>query len=239
VWAVPTGSDLVPGSLLFTSEAQFVGLVIIQGDERAIVPSTTLLAEADRLLARTPGPAGTLGLDVQALTPTVAAATGASQGVVVTWVDAAGPADGHVRIGDVIEAIDGHPVATRQQWDVRMARLSSGETVGLRGRSRGGILETALAAVHPATQAAAPLTRSLGLTLRARARRGSEVIGIQPGSAGARAGLEIGDLITLVGDVALPTPRQLTRAFGSMPEGQPLLVGVTRGSAHLVTALER
>lgn len=239
VWAVPTRSDLVPGSLLFTTEAQFVGLVIDHDEQRAIVPATTLLAEADRLLASTTAPAGTLGIEVQALTPGIAAATGASHGVVVTWVDEAGPANGRVRIGDVIEAIDGRVVASRRHWDVRMARLSSEDTVGLRGRSRGGVLEATLDAVSPAAQPVQAPTPSLGLTLRVRARRGSQVVALQSGSAGARAGLAGGDIITLIGDVSAPTPTQVARAFASMHEGQRTIVAVTRGATHFVTTLER
>ena len=235
LWAVPADSDLAPGSLLFTGDAELVGLVIDHGGQRAIVPGATILAAADRLVTSPRRAAGTLGIEVQALTAPLAAATGASAGVVVAWVDTAGAATGRLKVGDTIESIDGRPVTGRGDWDVRMARLSAGETVALRGRSRGGALEASLVAA-PATP---PTTRTIGLALRARPRAGAEVVRVQPGSAGHRAGLAVGDVITVFGEILAPTPSQVTRSFAAMREGERQIVGVTRGDAHIVTALER
>jgi S1-C subfamily serine protease len=235
LWAVPFDSDLAPGSFLFTGDAELVGLVITYGGQRAVVPAATLLAEADRLLASPRRPAGTLGVEVQALTPALASATGASSGLVVSWVDTAGAAAGRLRVGDVIESVDGRPVTHRGDWDVRMARLSVGDTVAVRGRSRGAALGTALVAAA----ATPPADRTVGLALRARPGLGAEVVRVQPGSAGQRAGLAAGDVITVVGGILAPTPRQVTRSFAAMREGPPQIVGITRGDTHIVTALER
>ena len=65
-------------------------------------------------------------------------------------------------------------------------------------------------AAAPATR---PANRSLGLTLRARPKIGAEVVRIEPASAADRAGLTLGDVITLVADVPAPTPAQVTRSF--------------------------
>ena len=64
VWTVPERSDLAPGSFLFTSDAELVGMVIGSGGERAIVPAAILLAEVERLLARPRAPAGTIGIEI-------------------------------------------------------------------------------------------------------------------------------------------------------------------------------
>ncbi len=186
LWAVPGRTDLAPGSFLFTSSAELAGLVITYRGGLAIVPGGTVLAEAERLLATPPGPAGAIGIEVQDLTPPVASVTGASVGVVVTWVDADGAGREQLMAGDVIEAVDGRALATRQHWDVRVARLSVGETLSLRVRRRGEIREVALVANAPAAQ---PASRSLGLTLRARTKIGAEVVRIERGSAADRAGL--------------------------------------------------
>ena len=138
--------------------------------------------------------------------------------------------------GDVIEAVDGRALATRQHWDVRVARLSVGETLSLRVRRRGEIREVALVANAPAAQ---PASRSLGLTLRARTKIGAEVVRIERGSAADRAGLALGDVITLVADVSAPTPAQVMRSYTSMGQGERVMVAVTRGDAHFVTTLER
>ena len=235
LWAVPGRTDLAPGSFLFTSSGELAGLVIARGADLAIVPGRTVLAEADRLLAMPSGPAGTIGIEVQGLTPPIASASGAQDGVVVTWVDADGAARDHLMAGDVIEAVDGAALATRRQWDVRAARLSAGETLTLRVRRRGALRDVALAAVPEAR----PASRSLGLTLRGRTRIGAEVVGVERGSAADRAGLTAGDVITLVADVTAPTPTQVVRTFGSFGEGRRVMVAVTRGDAHFVTTLER
>ncbi len=236
LWTVRASSDLMPGSFLFTSNAELVGLVIAYGVERAIVPGATLLAEADRLLERPKAPAGAIGVEVQALTEPVASVTGAPGGVVVTWVERAGAATGRLMVGDVIEALDGRTLATRQWWDVRIARLSVGETLTLRVRRRGEVQEVALVAT---AVSAPPAGRSLGLTLRGRTRIGAEVIRVERASAADRAGLTVGDVITLVADVHAPTPAQVTQSFASVREGQRVMVAVTRGDTHFVTTLER
>jgi len=236
LWAVPAHTDLAAGSFLFTNDAAFAGLVITDRRGLAIVPGKTVLAEAERLLAAPRGPPGTLGIEVQDLTPPIASVTAASVGVVVVWVDQNGAKNEQLMVGDVVEAVDGRALATRQQWDVRMARLSVGETLSLRVRRRGEVREVALVANAPA---APPASQSLGLTLRARTKIGAEVVRVEHGSAADRAGLTIGDVITLVAEVSAPTPGQVMRSYTSMGQGQGVIVAVTRGDAHFVSTLER
>jgi S1-C subfamily serine protease len=236
LWAVPGRTDLAAGSFLFTNSAELAGLVIAHGGGLAIVPGGTVLAEAERLLATPPGPRGAIGIEVQDLTPPVASVTAASVGVVVAWVDPDGASREQLMAGDVIEAVDGRALATRQHWDVRVARLSVGETLSLRVRRRGEIRDVALVANAPAAQ---PPSRSLGLTLRARTKIGAEVVRIDRGSAADRAGLALGDVITLVADVSAPSPAQVMRSYTSMGQGERVMVAVTRGDTHFVTTLER
>jgi hypothetical protein len=236
LWAVPERTDLAAGSFLFTNNAEFAGLVITYRRALAIVPGRTVLAEAERLLAAPPGPPGAIGIEVQDLTPPVASVTAASAGVVVAWVDPDGASSEQLMVGDVIEAVNGRALATRQDWDVRVARLSVGETLSFRVRRHGEIREVAVVANAPA---APPASRSLGLTLRARTKIGAEVVRIERGSAAERAGLTLGDVITLVADVSAPTPAQVMRSYTSMGQGERVIVAVTRGDAHFVTTFER
>ena len=236
LWAVPGRTDLAVGSFLFTNSAELAGLVIAYRGVLAIVPGETVLAEAERLVATPPGSPGTIGVEVQDLTPPVASVTAASVGVVVAWVDRDGASREQLMAGDVIEAVDGRALATRQHWDVRVARLSEGETLSLRVRRRGEIRDVALVANAPTAR---PASRSLGLSLRARTKIGVEVVRIERGSAADRAGLALGDVITLVADVSAPTPGQVMRSYGSMGQGERVMVAVTRGEAHFVTTLER
>jgi S1-C subfamily serine protease len=236
LWAVPERTDLAAGSFLFTNNAELAGLVITDRRGLAIAPGGTVLAEAERLLAAPPGPPGAIGIEVQDLTPPVASVTAASVGVVVAWVDPDGAGSEQLMAGDVIEAVDGRVLATRQHWDVRVARLSVGETLSLRVRRRGEIHDVALVANASAAQ---PASRSLGLTLRARAKIGAEVVHIERGSAADRAGLALGDVITLVAEVSAPMPAQVIRSYASMGQGERVIVAVTRGDAHFVTTFER
>ena len=226
---------LVPGSFLFTSIGEFIGLVIGEGADRAIVPATLLLAEAERLVDTPPAPAGRIGITIQPLTAAVAAVTGATAGVVVTWVDPAGAAMGHLLVGDVIEAVQDR-ATTREAWQARVARISAGQSLELRVRRRGEVRQVTLVA---RAEHAPVEERPLGLTLRRRARIGAEVIRVEPASAADDAGLAVGDVVTLIGDAHAPTPQQVTRSFAATAKGGRVLVGVTRGDTHFVTTVER
>lgn len=236
LWTVPAGTSLAPGTFLFTTDGELTGLVIAHDRGVAIVPGSSLLTEADRLITSPPGFGGTIGIGVQRLTPPIAAISGAQSGVVVTSVDDDDlPAD-ELRAGDVIEAIDGQAVPSHQHWDARVARLAPGETLVLRVRRGGELRDVKVVAAAPETPTD---SGQLGLTLSGRARVGAEVVRVVRGSAAERAGLAAGDMITLVADIAAPSPAQIMRAFASASEGQPVMIAVTRGTTHFVTTVAR
>jgi S1-C subfamily serine protease len=224
------------GSFLFTNSAELVGLVIEYGVDRVIVPGSLLLEVADELLRRPQPPSGAIGVEVQMLTEPISLATGASTGVVVTWIEPGGPADGLLTVGDVIEALQGRSITNLQDWNVPVARLAADEKLNLLVRHRQKIRDVTLVAAGTVVNAS---SRSLGLTLENRTRAGTEVIRVEHASAGDHAGLMAGDLIVLAGEIEKPTPAQVNRAFGSLSPGQHLLVAVRRGTTHLVTAIQR
>lgn len=238
VWLLPAGADLKAGLFVFTTDALLAGLVVDLADRAAIVPGTMLLQEADRLLAagvRTPG---AFGFAVQALTPPVAKATGASEGVVVTWIDPDGPSADTLAVGDVIVAADGQPVATPLHWTARAARAAAGSVVTVRVRRGGEVRDLGLIAA-PVPPAAAAESAILGLMLRAAPDGGSAVVEVEAGSAADRAGLQAGDTITRIGDISAPSPAAVRRAFDRAPAGTAVLVAYTRNRAHGVTALDK
>ncbi|MBI4263706.1 MAG: PDZ domain-containing protein [Acidobacteria bacterium] len=236
LWGLPSQPDLVPGTFLFTSDAALAGLVIANNGRPALVPGQILLAETERLLARPRRPLGYVGITVQPLTAAVGRAAGASNGVVVTWVDPRGPAAGLLEPGEVIETAAGETLATPEHFEARMARLTAGQEVMLGVREGGELRQAALAAA--AAPAAAP-TGSPGFALRAAAGAGTEVVRVDPGSIAEKAGVAAGDIITRVGEVRSPTPAQVRRAFTTVADGRPVIVAFTRGETHHVTAVEK
>jgi hypothetical protein len=235
IWAVPAHTDLATGAFVFATDGTLAGLAIEHAGRPAILPAEALIRAADRLLREGSGNGGWLGVEVQDLTPAVALVAGASGGVVVTWVDPRGAGAEKLAVTDVIETIGDEVVATLEHWETRLARLAAGDSLVLRVRRRGEVREVHLTAGGALpTQSAAHL---LGLTMRAIPRIGVEIVRVDPGSAAARAGIEAGDVMTLIGEIERPTPAQVTRAFLATPEDRPLLVGVTRGDRHRVLAL--
>lgn len=236
VWTAPAGTVLVPGEFLFSTDAELVGLVIAHGDEPVILPIALLTAEAERLLSVPPRSGGEVGLDVQALTPTIAAVTSAATGVVVTAVAAGGVRAEDLQVGDVIEAADGRPLPTLQHWRVRVARLAPGDALALRVRRGGEVRDVTVVAMAPAVT---PVSPQLGLSLRLRTKVGAEIIRVDRGSVADRAGLAEGDVITLIASIPAPSPAQVLRAFTVTSEGQRVMIAITRGDTHFVTVLER
>ena len=235
IWAAPAQTDLAAGAFVFTSDGTLAGLAIEHEGRPAILPAEAVIRLAERLVREGTRVGGWLGVEVQELTAPIAAVSGAGAGVVVTWVDPRGAAAEGLVVTDVIEAIGLEGVASVEHWEARLARLGAGDSLVLTVRRRGEPLEIELTAADPP-----PLpieTDLLGLTMRVVTQVGAEVVGVESGSAAARAGIEAGDVVTLIGEVERPTPAQVTQAFQAAPDDAPILMGVTRGDRHRVLAL--
>jgi hypothetical protein len=231
-WQLPADLDPAVGSFLFTADAAFAGLVVDHGGGPTLVPGATVIAEAERLLDRPPASRGNIGVEVQPLTPLLSQATGASRGLIVTWVDPRGPVDEGLQVGDVIESVNGAALATVDDWDVQVARLAVGQTVIVGVGGGDDMREVSVVASPPAPIDPA----SLGLTLRAVPGVGVEVVRVDPGSSGHRSGVRAGDVVTRIDRTDAPTPAEVRRAFAAAGE-RPLVVAFTRGTTRRVTAL--
>ena len=245
IWHVPAGVDLPPGRFVFTTEGALAGVSIEDRGHCAIVPAAQLLKAAQQLADAPGGTEGTIGVEVQPLSPSLGAAAGADTGVMVSMVDAAGPAADVLAPTDVIDTIDGRAIRSIDDWRARTLRLAAGDSVSLRVRSAGQSREARITATAPSASAPIDSTHmsapsgadSLGLQLAAVVNSGSRVVRVQSGSSGAHAALQPGDLITAVGRQTKPTPSQVTRAFAALPAGESLIVAFTRGNTHHLVTL--
>jgi hypothetical protein len=235
IWVLNGAPPLAAGAFLFTLEGALAGLVVSLDGVPAVVPWPVVVSEAERVLSAAVDEPGTLDVEVQALTAPLRAATGAPRGVVVSWVAPTGPSADLLRVGDVITDADGEPIASLAEWQAHGDRLSAGQAVTLTVW-RGG---EAVAVPMVAQSATVPASMPLGLRLRTIARVGVRVESVANASAGHRAGLRAGDVLTRVADVEAPTEAQAQRAFQAATTDRPVLIGVTRGDTHFVLAMER
>jgi hypothetical protein len=236
IWVLPPGAQLTAGTIVFSTEGAWAGLVTTHDGQLAIAPGALVSQTAERLLSEAPVARGQLGVSVQAIGSALASATGASHGVIVTWVDRDGPATGRLAITDVIESVDGEKILSTEHWHARVSRLPVGTTVTLRVR-RGADAKDVAVSTAAVTRPAAGLP--LGLTMRAIRRTGVEVLQVQPASAAARAGIEVGDILTVIAGVTAPTPAQVAEAFAAAPADRPVVVAVTRGDRHHVLTIHK
>lgn len=242
-WQQPlleTGRTLgaASGAFVFNIDGTWLGLLVTDEAGGAIVPASALLQAVEDLQEGRVRVAGDIGIDMQPLTPAVRKATGASQGVIVSYVDPEGPAAGQLRVGDVVDAIDGEPTYSPDTLRVRINRLEPGATVRVRVMRDRAMLELPVP-VRTRADATAAGTSVLGLQLRRIAGIGAEVVRVEPRSVAARAGLRVGDMLTTVGARSTPTPADVTQAWRALAAGSGLLVGFERDGHHLVTALEK
>lgn len=235
----PAGLGLTPGALVFSLDARLVGLAVMTEDGAiALAPAAPLLAVARELEQGAPPASGDLGVEVGLLTPDLAAATGAASGVVVVSVRRDGPAGESLMFGDVIEAINGRRVESPYEFNVLVRRTAPAAAALLSIVRRGERRDVSLTAGE-VPERDAERAVGLGITMRTRAGAGIEVVRLAPGSAGERAGLRPGDLITQLDDRTRPAPAELTRRYAQAKPGERLLLGVARDLAHLAVVLEK
>ena len=170
------------------------------------------------------------------LTSTVAKATGASSGVVVAHVVPKGPSSDGLTVGDVLEAADGILLETPLHWKAQASRLQPGQTMTVRVRRSGKVLDVTLVAA-PAHGGHSTLTLGLGLRsvpgVGLGHHRGSAWIHWRSCRASARGRDYAGR------NAKAPSPAAVTGAVERAAAGDAVLVAFVRGGTHAVTALEK
>ncbi len=172
-----------------------------------------------------------------------------------------GPADGKIKPGDALVAVDGLLITTTA-GSRRLTQAAAGKPLRLTLRRAGEELDvkivpvgrclTSLAKAHewPDTAGAAPRRPRLGIGLTCwpcgrKIEAGTESFSfatppevglVQAGGPGARAGVRTGDRILEIDGVPLTT-REGGRRIGALKEGQQVKLTILRGNERVVLQL--
>jgi S1-C subfamily serine protease len=226
-----------PGSFVFALDGRLIGAILHEESLPALVSAPTLLEVAERLVRGQSVVAGDLGVQVQPLTPALSNVTRTTFGAVVALVAPRGPADGKLRIGDVIVAVDGRTMYSTADFRHMEASLGAGRTVRVEVMRRGDAHTVDL--VARLAPSSTTVVDPFGLTLRPLRGRGALVIRVAPGSAAELGGLVAGDVIADLDGTPNPTPKQVRSAYDALRPGNALLLGVSRRDERLVLTVAK
>jgi serine protease Do len=194
----------------------------------------------------------TIGADLQSLTPDLAGGLGLTEtpGVVVADVEEDGPAErAGVRVGDVIEAIDGMPVDNVALFTLSLYLRTTGDKVNLqvvRGGNRLSLDVTVVEPLHdlsrladlsnPATDLI-PRLGIIGATINPeiaelvgplRIPTGVLVTATVANRLAVDSGLQEGDIIHTLNRAAIKSLDDLRTAFNKLKPGDPAALQVER-----------
>ena len=230
-------SPLPRGAAVFTLEGAFLGLVTETGTHTSLLVGEFLIATAEKAQ-----PAqltvGDFGLEVQSLNDALRRATGATRGVMVSYVRPDGRAAGILQPADVILSVQEMPVDSSEGFR-QAERNRGGAAEVVLSRARGGkTLDVTLPPplAGPATDQ--PMTGP-GIVGRSVTNTGIEIVAITTGSPAAAAELRRGDLLVLLNSQKAPTVTMLERAYRAAKPGEFILLGVVRDQRQRIVALEK
>jgi len=256
------------GGPLFDSEGRVIGINTAiyspSGGSVGIgfaIPSELAMSIVDQLKDSGSVERGWLGVEYQPVTEAVAASLGldGTQGALVASVVEGGPAEkAGVKMGDVILSLDGRPLNDPKDLPRLVANTKAGSDVALTvlrngkqkkinveiGRSEA---EAELAAVPAVAKEPAKLGVELSaITPEVRQRFGLDatsgvlVTDVLRGSAASKAGIRPGQVITMVGQTAVTSPKDVVREVEkAADEGRPsVLLMVEQGGARRFVAVE-
>jgi len=173
-----------------------------------------------------------VGLRLQDLTADLAAQFGVQpgSGIIVRGVEDDSPAsEARIEGGDVIVAMNDHPVHSVDQWDSLLRDQPVGQTIRLtvvRGQSRLALVLPTLR--YPAERADALAWEGLGLRVTDRARKVT-VRDVRRQSPAARVGIRPGDVIAALNGRSVETIEQFRKRLSALRTAQRVLVSVQRG----------
>jgi len=220
------------------------------------IPSTMVKSVMDSIIESGTVQRGWLGVSIQDLSQQAREYTGYDgQGVLIAEVIPNTPAAAAgLNDGDIVTSINKAPVASRNQLLNVVAMIAPGEHADLKivrgGQSqnvtvtlgdRSAQLANAAPSTGGRTSKPAP-TAELGLTLQpltpeiarqlgATDRKGVVVAQLDPNGPAAKAGIQAGDVISMVNDHAIANTEEFQNALEVAATGKPIRLQVFRGGA--------
>jgi S1-C subfamily serine protease len=225
------------GSAIYSLDGGFIGLVSESGGAVTVVPADTLRALV-AAMPTLPSARGEIAIEVQPLTADLARASGAQNGVMVSYVSPRISSSTGLASGDVIQSVDSTTVVTVADFQQLAQTRTPGASVTLAVIRRGQALKVTVTATE-AGAAPPGSTEDAGIVLRGIPRVGVEIVDVQPGGIAARAGLRRGDLIVALNGEPAPGSAELQAAIRGATADRPLLLTVRRNGDHVVVAVEK
>jgi serine protease Do len=223
------------------------------------IPASTIHEVVDQLKAHGHVARGWLGVEIQSITPDIAASLGIKEakGAIVASIVPGGPAQkAGFEQGDVVIAVNGKAVDDNRDLTRRVAALSAGAravfTVNRNGQVKTLSVEIAqrkdeqVASAEPAGETAMPgaTGEAMGLGLAAvtpEMRRSYNLDGnvegvlitrVDPNSDAADKGLEPGEVLVSVGNRAVHTPHDVeSRIADAHAQGRKSVLLLVSGSS--------
>ena len=241
---VQTDASINPGNSggpLLDIDGRLVGVnTAILGERSAgigfAIPIDRARRIAEDLIAHGEVREGYLGLSVADLPRRDGRVDGGSGGVKVTAVDVGSPAArAGIRVGDVVDAVNGDPPQSAEELQFRLRDLPIGGAARLELSRGGARISAAITAVDLTPARAGELVQQrIGITVGQEAASGSTLVVLRTvarGSAAAEAGLQQGDLVREVNSAEVSTVEAFRRQAARARRSGRLVLLVQRGYA--------
>jgi serine protease Do len=246
-----TRGEVVGINTAIVPQGQGIGFAIAVNTAKPLIPQLVSKGEVTR---------GYLGVNIQSITPELAQALSLQerQGALVADVMAGTPAEkAGLKRGDVIVAFNGKAVTSSRDLPPMVANTPVGQEVTLSVVRHGKKQDFAMRVGKlPGTEVRAELAPSQtrqgqwGLQLQTitpqlaekhglKAEHGALVVGVQPGSPAAEAGVQAGDIILEVNRQAVASVEDARDAFARAAGNDSLLLLVQRGDGSLFVPLAK
>jgi serine protease Do len=172
-----------------------------------------------------------LGMRGSTVSSDASRASARGLGLKIQQVYPESPADrGGVKVGDLLTALDGKPVESREDFDTLLASLVPGKTVELTLRRRGADRTASVTTARlPEDLGLDMLRRVVGMTVT-KGRNGLTVADVIRESPADAKGIERGDLVLAVNGQKVTSMEELNREVQQSFGRSGLVVVVARGA---------